>query len=46
MFADPNYVPTDNYIDPDTGDIAGYYGARRECVDCRTRGSNSKPSFW
>jgi hypothetical protein len=45
-FADPNYVPTDYYFDVTTDDIAGYYGAPRECVDCRTRGSITKPSFW
>lgn len=24
----------------------GYVGSSRECVDCRLRGSNVKPSFW
>jgi hypothetical protein len=45
-FADPNYVPTDYYFDSSTGAMTGYYGASRECVDCRMRGSITKPSFW
>lgn len=45
-FINPNYyVPTSGYSDPLTGG-EGYYGAPTECVDCRTRGSNKKPSFW
>lgn len=45
-FANPSYVPTYHYADPTTGMVDGYYGATRECVDCRARGSNTKPSFW
>jgi hypothetical protein len=46
VFADPNKVPIDHYFDPSTSALVGYYGAPRECVDCRTRGSIIKPSFW
>jgi hypothetical protein len=45
-FADPNYVPTDYFIDLRDNSLGGYYGAPRECVDCRTRGSITKPSYW
>jgi hypothetical protein len=45
-YADPGYVPTDYYFDPLTSTMTGYYGAPRECVDCRVRGSTTKPSFW
>ncbi len=46
-YRDPNYyVPTDYFYSLITSDLAGYYGAPRECVDCRTRGSITKPSFW
>jgi hypothetical protein len=46
LFADPNHVPLYHYANPDTGLLDGYYGSSRECVDCRARGSNTKPSFW
>jgi hypothetical protein len=26
--------------------VLGYYASTRECMDCRTRGSNVKPSYW
>ena len=26
--------------------ILGYYASTEDCMDCRTRGSNVKPSFW
>jgi hypothetical protein len=45
-FASPNYVPVYIYANPDTGVLDGYYGSTRECVDCRARGSITKPSFW
>ena len=45
-FADPSYIPVYHYTDPDTGLTDGYYGSTRECVDCRVRGSNVKPSYW
>jgi len=45
-YSTPAFVPTDYYANPLTGDLEGYYGAPRECVDCRVRGSTTKPSFW
>jgi hypothetical protein len=45
-FADPEYVPVYLHVDPVTGALDGYYGSTRECVDCRARGTNTKPSFW
>ncbi|MFD1873637.1 DUF4249 domain-containing protein [Hymenobacter bucti] len=45
-FASPDYVPLYPYANPDTGKLDGYYGSTRECVDCRARGSITKPSFW
>lgn len=44
VFAGPGYVPVDYYVS--NGDKAGYVGSTRECVDCRLRGTNIKPSFW
>lgn len=40
-------LPT-NYkdINPMTGAIISFFAAPPECVDCRLRGSNIKPSFW
>lgn len=40
-------LPT-NYKDINamTGAIISFYAAPPECVDCRLRGSNIKPSFW
>jgi hypothetical protein len=42
-----NLLPT-NYknINTMTGAIISFYAAPPECVDCRLRGSNIKPSFW
>ena len=42
-----NLLPT-NYKDINamTGAIISFYAAPPECVDCRLRGSNIKPSFW
>ena len=37
-------VPIDNITDAILGD--GFSGASAYCADCRTRGSNVKPSFW
>ncbi|MEJ7663239.1 MAG: DUF4249 family protein [Hymenobacter sp.] len=44
LFAGPTYVPTYYYVD--NGITLGYLGSKRECVDCRVRGTNVKPSFW
>ncbi|MBJ6143240.1 DUF4249 domain-containing protein [Hymenobacter sp. BT559] len=47
LFETPNYyIPIDYYYSVKTGDLAGYSGALAECVDCRLRGSITKPSFW
>ncbi|QKG57816.1 DUF4249 domain-containing protein [Hymenobacter sp. BRD128] len=47
IFADPDNVPTDLlYSQSTTYPVYGYLGGARECIDCRTRGSNIKPTFW
>ena len=28
------------------GGLRGYTGKSRDCIDCRTRGTSTKPSFW
>ena len=28
------------------GDLIGYTASTRDCIDCRTRGSSVRPSFW
>ncbi|WP_210514305.1 DUF4249 domain-containing protein [Hymenobacter terricola] len=36
-------------IDPiygQTGNLQGYTAKSRDCIDCRTRGTSVKPSFW
>ena len=37
-------VPID--VEIAQGDTAGYLGSSYQCVDCRARGTNTKPSFW
>lgn len=44
-FTELTYVPVD-YTRDGNGNPDGYLGSTRECVDCRIRGSNVKPSFW
>ncbi|RZK22075.1 MAG: DUF4249 domain-containing protein [Hymenobacter sp.] len=46
LFSTPGNIPTTTISDPVTGQFIGYAGSSRECVDCRLRGSNVKPSFW
>lgn len=52
VFDNPKSVPISLIIYPSANDplavpiIQGYLGSSAECVDCRTRGSNLKPSFW
>ena len=43
-FGGPNYLP----IEPvyDRGFVIGYLAKTRDCIDCRTRGTSVKPSFW
>jgi hypothetical protein len=39
--------PTTVHIRPPTGSgVIRYYASTLECVDCRSRGTNVKPSFW
>ncbi|MGI4883702.1 MAG: DUF4249 domain-containing protein [Janthinobacterium lividum] len=44
-FSTPGNVPVD-YLVSENNIILGYIGSSRDCVDCRARGSNVKPSFW
>lgn len=44
VFASPSNTPIDYYFV--NGMQAGYVGSTTDCVDCRTRGSITKPSFW
>jgi hypothetical protein len=52
IFTNPKFVPLSLIIYPSADDplavpiIQGYLGSSAECVDCRTRGSNTKPNFW
>lgn len=52
IFDNPKSVPISLIIYPSADDslaipiIQGYLGSSVECVDCRTRGSNTKPDFW
>ncbi|MEN9702512.1 MAG: hypothetical protein RIR55_1854 [Bacteroidota bacterium] len=39
-------LPTYPETNPMTGAIISFFAAPPECVDCRLRGSNIKPSFW
>lgn len=44
-FSTPNYLPINPYFSP-FGSLLGYLAKGRDCVDCRTRGTAVKPSFW
>jgi hypothetical protein len=44
LFRSPENIPIDFTSDPAFGD--GIIGASADCADCRTRGTNVKPSFW
>jgi hypothetical protein len=51
IYQNPNSVPISLIIYADKFSapvpiIQGYLGSSRECVDCRTRGSNVKPNYW
>jgi hypothetical protein len=39
-------LPTYPNTDPMTGRIISFFAAPPECVDCKLRGSSTKPSFW
>jgi hypothetical protein len=39
-------LPTYPETNPMTGAIISFFAAPPDCVDCRLRGSNIKPSFW
>ncbi|MDF7814469.1 DUF4249 domain-containing protein [Hymenobacter sp. YC55] len=43
-FNTPNYLPIQPYFE--NGTITGYLAKSRDCIDCRTRGTAVKPSFW
>ncbi|WP_227786923.1 DUF4249 domain-containing protein [Hymenobacter sp. BT770] len=44
-FSQPDYLPVGE-VYGSANDVVGYDAAPRDCVDCRTRGSAVKPSFW
>jgi hypothetical protein len=44
-FGSPNFLPIDPIFDK-AGGLRGYTGKSRACIDCRLRGSATKPSFW
>ena len=44
VYNTPDHIPVDFYYE--FGVRAGYVGSTRECVDCRARGTLTKPSFW
>ncbi len=39
-------LPTYPKTDPMSGRIISFFAAPPECVDCKLRGSSTKPSFW
>ena len=45
IFRAGGYVPVQAIRDSQ-GNIIAYSGSSAECVDCRLRGTNVKPSFW
>jgi hypothetical protein len=44
VFNSPTSTPVEYYYE--AGALVGYWGSSAECVDCRTRGSITKPSYW
>ncbi|MGA0557033.1 DUF4249 domain-containing protein [Larkinella sp. VNQ87] len=44
--AELGYVPIDELRPPNGGPVLGYRMSSAFCVDCRTVGTNVKPSFW
>ncbi|UOG75327.1 DUF4249 domain-containing protein [Hymenobacter tibetensis] len=45
-FSGPTYLPIAEVYNPISGNLVGYTAKSRDCIDCRTRGSAIKPSFW
>jgi hypothetical protein len=45
-FKAPENTPIGIEMNAVTGDTLGYSGSTTTCVDCRSNGSNLKPSFW
>lgn len=43
-FSGPNYLPISGLSE--NGVVIGYLAKARDCIDCRTRGTSVKPSFW
>jgi hypothetical protein len=46
IFRNPNNVPIEPDYMPGTLNVIGYLISSADCVDCRRRGTNVKPSFW
>jgi hypothetical protein len=44
-FGGQNYLPIDEIKNKDDK-VIGYTAKSRDCIDCRTRGTAVKPSFW
>lgn len=44
-FSNPGYLPIDRIYSP-AGGVIAYLAKSRDCIDCRTRGTAVKPSFW
>jgi hypothetical protein len=44
FFSGPNYLPIEPYYNGIT--VLGYTAKSRDCIDCRTRGTSIKPSYW
>jgi len=46
-FSGPNYLPIEPYYGPSSSIVVkGYLAKSRDCIDCRTRGTSVKPSYW
>jgi hypothetical protein len=45
FFSNDQWIPLQEWYSP-IGRLGGYYSAMRTCVDCTTRGTPVKPSFW
>jgi hypothetical protein len=45
VFISPENIPVDYLLDGNKNK-SGYVGSSRDCVDCRARGTITKPSYW